>query len=383
MPEISVIVPIYRGQKYIEGIISQIERNSEMFHGGTIELVFVNDCPDEKIAPRSSEKISIVVCNSSVNQGIQGARIKGCELCKGKYILLLDQDDRIMDDCIQSQYEMIVRREADVSVCRAMENGRQWYNMIRKFEYVGNRDYMLNHVNPILSPGQVLIKKDAIPSVWKNNLLEHNGADDWLLWFGLLSNGNKFALNEKILYEHIVDGSNTSWDDIGMTLSARDLLKVLKEEKMFESNELQMISEMITNEEFRHMRELANARRIFHIYDIWMNLESDFGDITEHIYHLGYRTISVYGYGYVGRLLTKKILKSSLEFRGAIDMNADFMDEGIEVVTIEQFNKAVELVIVTAPLSAQDFEGIETRLASNTGAKVLTIEELLNEWRNI
>lgn len=376
MIEISVIVPVYKGKKYIEEIICQIERNSEKFEHGKIELVFINDYPYERIEPRTSERISVVVFNSDINRGIQGARIKGCELCNGKYILLLDQDDVITDDYIKSQYENIVRNAADVSVCQAKENGRQIYNAANKFENIGNRDYMLRFINPIVSPGQALIKKDAIPLVWKNNILEHNGADDWLLWLGLLSDKKKFVLNEKLLFEHIVDGNNTSWNSVNMLLSERDVLTAVKKENIFQYDELQKLNELITTEEFRYIRTLEKYRQMFFVYDRWMSLENEFGNIAEHIYNLGYRTVSVYGYGYIGKTLTKKIRKSSLNFVGAIDINAEFINEGIKITTLSEFNENVDLIIVTTFLSELELDKIRQK------APVLTVQQLLDEWES-
>lgn len=376
MIEISVIVPVYKGKKYIEEIICQIERNSEKFEHGKIELIFVNDYPCERIEPRKSALISVVVFNSDINRGIQGARIKGCELCNGKYIVLLDQDDVITDDYIKSQYENIVRNAADVSVCQAMENGRQIYNAANKFENIGNRDYMLSFINPIVSPGQAMIKKDAIPPVWKNNIVEHNGADDWLLWLGLLSDKKKFVLNEKLLFEHIVDGSNTSWNSVNMLLSERDVLTAVKKENIFQNDELQKLNELITTEEFRYIRILEKYRQMFFVYDRWMNLEIKYGGIADHIYNLGYRTVSVYGYGYIGKALTKKIRKSSLNFVSAIDINAEFINEEIKITTLSDFNENVDLIIVTASLSESELDQIRQK------APVLTIQQLLDEWEN-
>lgn len=376
MIEISVIVPVYKGKKYIEEIICQIERNSEKFEHGKIELIFVNDYPCERIEPRKSALISVVVFNSDINRGIQGARIKGCELCNGKYIVLLDQDDVITDDYIKSQYENIVRNAADVSVCQAMENGRQIYNAANKFENIGNRDYMLSFINPIVSPGQAMIKKDAIPPIWKNNILEHNGADDWLLWLGLLSDKKKFVLNEKLLFEHIVDGSNTSWNSVNMLLSERDVLTAVKKENIFQNDELQKLNELITTEEFRYIRILEKYRQMFFVYDRWMNLEIKYGGIADHIYNLGYRTVSVYGYGYIGKALTKKIRKSSLNFVSAIDINAEFINEEIKITTLSDFNENVDLIIVTASLSESELDQIRQK------APVLTIQQLLDEWEN-
>ena len=56
---VSIIVPIYRGQKYIEGLVRQIEEGVMEIPGYYVELLFVNDDPDIRIdvEPESDIKI--------------------------------------------------------------------------------------------------------------------------------------------------------------------------------------------------------------------------------------------------------------------------------------------------------------------------------------
>ena len=74
MSDISVIVPIYYGRKYIKGIIRQLENCSRQLacseHEKTVELILVNDAPDERIPVQSSPLIEIVVYDTGENKGM-------------------------------------------------------------------------------------------------------------------------------------------------------------------------------------------------------------------------------------------------------------------------------------------------------------------------
>ena len=374
MVQISVIIPLYKGKQYIEGLINCIERNQINFHYGEIELIFINDDPEEKIEINQDSFISIYLYNSQINRGIQESRIQGCKMANGEYILMLDQDDMIMDDCLNNQYENIKTQNADVSVCRVLENQKQIYNATNKFVNIGDREYMLHHINPIVSPGQALIRKEAIPAIWKNNILLHNGSDDWLLWLGMLSERKRFVRNEKILYEHRIDGNNTSWNSVGMLMSERDVLNVIKNEHAFEGEELEKLSELILNDEFRFIQSMEKYRDMFYLFGKWMSLESKEETIADYIYSLGFQSLAVYGYGDIGIQLAKKIKHSRVHLVGAIDRNADYMDTDIPIFTFEKFQEDVQLIVVTIKLP----QNILTQLSKK--ATVMSIESILEGW---
>ena len=104
--DVSVIIPIYKGNGYIESLLNKIEKNYQESQK-EIEVIFVNDYPDEEI---------IV---------IHQTRINGLKKALGKYILFLDQDDEISDFFIKSQLEHI--GNADLCIANGImesENGK-------------------------------------------------------------------------------------------------------------------------------------------------------------------------------------------------------------------------------------------------------------------
>ena len=177
---VSIIVPIYQGKKYIPKLIKMAEMCQEKAQNQQgIELILSNDDPHEKIEESLfSDTITIHILNTEINRGIQAARIRGLEAANGDFVVFLDQDDILYPDYINSQLSHL--GDADTAVCRCIHENQQFYNADRKFEEVISKGYMMQKGNPIISAGQVLIRRTSVPKVWTENIMKTNCADDYL-----------------------------------------------------------------------------------------------------------------------------------------------------------------------------------------------------------
>jgi len=96
-PLISVIVPVYNVEKYLERCLDSIL--SQSFRD--IEVICVNDCsPDNSlhILHQYQKKDSrIVIIDLKKNKGLSGARNAGLEKARGRFVSFVDSDD-----CIKS-----------------------------------------------------------------------------------------------------------------------------------------------------------------------------------------------------------------------------------------------------------------------------------------
>ena len=231
--DVSVVVPFYKGNKYINNILKMIEENAYKARKISIEVVLVNDSPEISIQYDSQlvNGYILTIIQHEKNQGIQQARITGINAAKGKYILMLDQDDEISVDAIKSQYDLINGKAAVLS------NGysenidgikTKLYKNKQQMSIANDLSYYFYFGNMIASPGLCLIRKDKIPLMWMSHIMKINGADDWLFWVLFLKEGNKFVLNNKFLYIHKNDGKNTSNDEEKMLDSSQEAWNILK-----------------------------------------------------------------------------------------------------------------------------------------------------------
>ena len=116
MPEISIIVPVYRVEKYINKCVDSILNQTFQ----DFELILVDDgSPDNcgAICDEYAKKDKRVLSVHKKNGGLSDARNSGIEVASGKYIGFIDSDDYISNDMYETLYNNIVKYNADVSVC--------------------------------------------------------------------------------------------------------------------------------------------------------------------------------------------------------------------------------------------------------------------------
>ena len=115
MTKVSVIVPVYNVEGYLEKCLESLVRQSLK----DIEIIVVNDGATDnslKIAKKYEEKYSnILKVYSKRNGGLSDARNFGLIYATGEYIAFLDSDDLLALHCIESCMQ-IVEREKDIDL---------------------------------------------------------------------------------------------------------------------------------------------------------------------------------------------------------------------------------------------------------------------------
>lgn len=143
--EISIIIPVYNVEKYIEKCIdSVLEQSFKDF-----EIILVNDGSTDcsgiicnKYSKRD-ERISVI---HKKNGGISSARNIALDCAKGKYITFIDSDDCISKDYIKILYNNIINQKADISIC-----GNKRFKLDEEIN-----EYKLNNKISILNPEECL-----------------------------------------------------------------------------------------------------------------------------------------------------------------------------------------------------------------------------------
>lgn len=245
--DISVIVPLYKGSQYVVPIQKMVLLNEEFARKKgiilSVELIFVNDYPEDCISVNDSNKSfeSILITNS-VNSGIHQSRVNGLKIASGKYIIFLDQDDEIPENCFWSQYTAIKDRDIVVGNGYRGRNGeyRKIYRNISKQKLCCNERVFLNASNQIVSPGHCLIKKTAIPEEWLKYIMKENGADDLFLWLLMLEQKKEFCINHDCVYKHVDTGINLSSNLDAMYKSSDELCRIVDQSGVLKRKSIQI-----------------------------------------------------------------------------------------------------------------------------------------------
>ena len=117
MPKVSIIVPVYNVEKYIDKCLSSLVNQTL----NDIEIIIVNDGSidkSEQIILKYKEKYpSKIVYLKKENGGLSDARNFGMPYAKGNYIAFLDSDDYVELDTYEKLYNRAIQTDADMVEC--------------------------------------------------------------------------------------------------------------------------------------------------------------------------------------------------------------------------------------------------------------------------
>ena len=112
MPEISIIVPVYKVEKYLDRCVESIRKQTLK----NFELILVDDgSPDQcpELCDAWSRRDSRIHVVHKENGGLSSARNAGLEAARGNYIGFVDSDDWVAEDMYELLYGMMIESDAD------------------------------------------------------------------------------------------------------------------------------------------------------------------------------------------------------------------------------------------------------------------------------
>lgn len=119
-PLISVLIPVYGVEDYIEQCLRSLFENTI---ADKCEFIIVNDCTKDssmEIAVRVKEEyknLDIKIIEHEKNCGLAVTRNTGLKNASGKYFICTDSDDWVERDYLESLYDEAEKTNADVTAC--------------------------------------------------------------------------------------------------------------------------------------------------------------------------------------------------------------------------------------------------------------------------
>lgn len=114
---VSVIVPVYNGEKYIrESLASALSQSWQ-----NLEVLVVDDgstdATFEIVRELAGKDRRIRVFHKEKNMQLFHARMTGIENCKGDYVMFLDADDLYSEDYVDALLSAVTGNGADLALC--------------------------------------------------------------------------------------------------------------------------------------------------------------------------------------------------------------------------------------------------------------------------
>ncbi len=115
--KVSVIIPIYNSEKYLENCIESVLQDQGNLE--EIEVILVNDGSTDgsaDICEQYAQKYSNILYISKQNEGVAATRNRGIQEAHGKYFLYLDSDDTLMPNTINQVSAFFDKHYEDVDL---------------------------------------------------------------------------------------------------------------------------------------------------------------------------------------------------------------------------------------------------------------------------
>jgi glycosyltransferase involved in cell wall biosynthesis len=211
LPKVSVIIPVYNIDNYIEECLQSVVKQSLK----EIEIIIINDGSTDnsaKIIANFEKKDSRVKCIHLENKGLSIARNKGLSIAKGTFIYFLDGDDYIAVNTLEDCYAEATRWDIDVVFFNA-------HSFSTHDVKVNSKTYLRQHLEAFTKPIngtlclEKLLKTDTYKSasvlhfikreyLYKNDLTFYPELiyEDELFTFMLLLDAPKVMYLNKVLY---------------------------------------------------------------------------------------------------------------------------------------------------------------------------------------
>lgn len=119
-PLVSIIIGMYKGEKYIKECINSVINQDY----SNLEIILIDDgSPDQcgTIADDYAKMDSRIVVIHQTNSGVSASRNKGIDIARGDYICIIDQDDIVSSDYISYFYGLIAEYKADIALTPAAD----------------------------------------------------------------------------------------------------------------------------------------------------------------------------------------------------------------------------------------------------------------------
>lgn len=139
MKKISIIVPAYNVENYIEQCLNSIV-NQNM--SGDLEVIIINDGSTDKtlsLCRKFVDKNDGWIIVDQKNGGISSARNRGLEIATGEYIAFLDSDDYFLKNVLEDMYKIAKENNSDIVISKLNA-----FNSLGSYGYYSDR-YILEN----------------------------------------------------------------------------------------------------------------------------------------------------------------------------------------------------------------------------------------------
>lgn len=203
---VSIIVPIYNAEKYLDSCIQSVLRQAYT----NWELILIDDGSTDK-SGRIAEEYGFADERITVfhqkNLGVSLARNQGIDEATGNYVVFLDADDELIEDCLAKTVNIAEETNADVVAGRSCENQELFQDRIIWTGAEALENSLKDHLFTYSACAK-LIRREFIGKTRFTPDIRIN--EDSYFVFQLLCKQNVFVLTNDVIYFYRANSESSS-----------------------------------------------------------------------------------------------------------------------------------------------------------------------------
>ena len=169
MPELSVIIPVYNTDKYLEKSLDSLTSQTLK----DIEIICVNDgSTDNSLAvlQKYADKDSRIIVINQEHKMQGAARNAGIKIAEGEYIGFVDSDDWVDKDYFEKLYNAVKKYDSDIALATNIRTG---HGKTKKRLNITKEEYLTDLQNKV---DTCHLWKDGCPTnkIYRADLLREN-----------------------------------------------------------------------------------------------------------------------------------------------------------------------------------------------------------------
>lgn len=244
---ISVIIPIYGVEKYIERCARSILGQTY----GDVEYIFVNDCTKDNSMQILNNVIkeypqsNTIIVNKENNEGLPQARRTGLLASHGDYIIHFDSDDWVEEACLLEMFKVAQKNDADVVIADYFENysDKEVRISCRHFDNPKIGIDMLLRAQHHSGVWNKLVKRELYDGVI---FPQSNMHEDLVTMIQIFANAKKICFINSAFYHY---------NQTNMSSMTNDFHSYMKSKGAYDN--LKMIETFLINQEIMEIHEAA------------------------------------------------------------------------------------------------------------------------------
>lgn len=232
MPEISVIVPAYNVEKYLDKCMKSIlDQTFEDF-----EVLLIDDGAKDttpQICDKYAVQDSRVKVYHKINGGLSDARNYGLDRMSGKYVTFIDSDDSVDVNYLGYMYDLLKKNNAQIAIVQ----GQVLLETEKPLETKATKEKTLKTVDAVR---MMLLRRDATHTSWgklydaalweKIRFPKGQNYEDYATTYNVFAQADTVAYSDAGLYFYIQRTGSIMHDACSLkTLSVLDISDTVSE----------------------------------------------------------------------------------------------------------------------------------------------------------